>query len=87
MIPMERADNSPVAEPDLVAAAQQGDTRAFEWLVDKYRRSLHAYCYRMSAVLGEPVVPNNRFGREFDSLPDTHPFKVRRTGRYPPGGA
>ncbi|HEV7664932.1 MAG TPA: hypothetical protein VGQ62_15485 [Chloroflexota bacterium] len=32
----------------------------------------------VSAILGEPVVANNRFGCEFDSLPDAHPFKVIR---------
>jgi hypothetical protein len=32
----------------------------------------------VAAVLGEPVVANNRFGCEYDSLPDTHPFKMIR---------
>jgi RNA polymerase sigma-70 factor (TIGR02960 family) len=44
---MERSHTSVVAEPDLVAAAKQGHTAAFERLVDNHRRSLHAYCYRM----------------------------------------
>jgi hypothetical protein len=36
----------------------------------------------VSSVLGEPVVANNRFGCEYDSLPETRPFKVIR---YIPG--
>lgn len=36
----------------------------------------------VASVVGEPVVANNRFGCEYDSLPDTHPFKVIR---YIPG--
>jgi hypothetical protein len=32
----------------------------------------------VSSVLGEPVVANNRFGCEYDSLPGTQPFKMIR---------
>jgi hypothetical protein len=36
----------------------------------------------VASVLGEPVVANNRFGCEYDSLPEARPFKVIR---YIPG--
>jgi hypothetical protein len=32
----------------------------------------------VSSVLGEPVVANNRFGCEYDSLPETRPFRMIR---------
>lgn len=38
-------------EPELVAAAQHGDTDAFEHLVEIHRRPLHAHCYRMLGSL------------------------------------
>ena len=38
---------TPRREPDLLAAAQQGDDRAYQLLVEPYRRELHAHCYRM----------------------------------------
>jgi RNA polymerase sigma-70 factor (TIGR02960 family) len=40
-----------MTEADLLAAAQQGDSDAFEQLVGTYRRQLHAHCYRMLASL------------------------------------
>jgi RNA polymerase sigma-70 factor (TIGR02960 family) len=44
---MSRHLGTALGEHDLVGAAQQGDTTAFERLVADHRRSLHAYCYRM----------------------------------------
>jgi RNA polymerase sigma-70 factor (TIGR02960 family) len=38
-------------EPTLLAAAQHGDTAAFEQLVAIHRRPLHAHCYRMLGSL------------------------------------
>jgi RNA polymerase sigma-70 factor (TIGR02960 family) len=40
-----------VTEPELLAAAQRGDTAAFEALVAIHRRPLHAHCYRMLGSL------------------------------------
>jgi RNA polymerase sigma-70 factor (TIGR02960 family) len=38
-------------EPELLTAAQHGETAAFDQLVAIYRRPLHAYCYRMLGSL------------------------------------
>src|ERR687897_309108 len=38
-------------EPELLAAAQRGETAAFEQLVAIHRRPLHAHCYRMLGSL------------------------------------
>ncbi|WP_119726491.1 sigma-70 family RNA polymerase sigma factor [Thermomonospora amylolytica] len=41
------AEAEGASEERLLAAAQQGDETAFESLVERYRRELHAHCYRM----------------------------------------
>jgi RNA polymerase sigma-70 factor (TIGR02960 family) len=41
------ADLDALQESTLIAAAQQGDSAAFERLVSGHRRELHAHCYRM----------------------------------------
>jgi RNA polymerase sigma-70 factor, ECF subfamily len=52
---MERMRNptaSPTAtEPELIAAAREGDEAAFRRLVEPHRASLHSHCYRMLASL------------------------------------
>ena len=45
---MSTAPTQPLAkERQLLAAARDGDERAFAGLIENYRRELHAHCYRM----------------------------------------
>ena len=70
---MQQVDlESSIAEPKLVTAAQQGDTAAFERLVDPHRRSLHAFCYRMLGSLSDAD----------DALQDTLVGAWRGMGRF-----
>src|SRR6188474_11319 len=38
---------SPPGEQELLAAARRGDEQAFGRMIERYRRELHAHCYRM----------------------------------------
>ena len=53
--PTEMAPKTTTAQtataPEQLAAAQRGDSAAFNELVEIYRRPLHAYCYRMLGSL------------------------------------
>jgi RNA polymerase sigma-70 factor (ECF subfamily) len=44
---MAGSRSSTLSESDAIAAARLGDERAFDRLVESYRRELHAHCYRM----------------------------------------
>lgn len=46
MVTSTRARN-PQPEPEALAAAQRGERRAFDELVEGYRAALHAHCYRL----------------------------------------
>jgi len=37
----------PLAEPELLEAARDGDESAFRRIVEEHRAELHANCYRM----------------------------------------
>jgi RNA polymerase sigma-70 factor (ECF subfamily) len=41
------AGRTAASEPDLIAAAREGDERAFRELIEPRRAELHAHCYRM----------------------------------------